>query len=466
MRIDLIHPSLEKAGTYHGVEGPRIASLSLTTLAACTPPGAEVRILDERVSDVAFTGTPDLVGITFMSRLATRAYAIARMYRDRGIPVVMGGIHPSMRPREALEHGDAVVVGEAEDLWPRLLDDFGKGQLRKLYHGDHLPGLDDLRLPRRDLLDRRKYVTMNTIEATRGCPHNCSFCYSPPFHLRHFRCKPVARVVEEIRSLRGKELIFIDDNIIGNPGYAKQLFHAMIPLKKLWFSQCSIKIAEDEELLDLAVRSGCRVLLIGFETLSNQNLSRSDKRWSTAERYRQVIHKLHEKGVAVLGSFIVGFDADGKGVFEDILAFSIQNKLEFIQVNPLAFYPGSHLYEEETDGGRRAGRLTEPLWWRQPFPYVYKAHYRPERMTVEELENGCVWLMKSFYSLGSIVRRLRRASLPMILYYWLVNLGLRNIGSTLPVEGFNPNERAGTEGYVRRDEPSSLGGLAGGGEAP
>jgi len=438
MKIDLIHPSLEKSGTYFGVEGPKIASLSLSTLAAATPPVVEIRILDERVEELDVSDAADLVGITFMSRLATRAYRIAGKYREKKVPIVMGGIHSSMRPREALNHCDSVVIGEAEDLWPRLLNDFQNDRLKRIYHNHHLPSLADLSLPRRDLLENKKYVSINTIEATRGCPHDCGFCYSPNFHLRNFRYKPVEKMVEEIKSLKRKELIFIDDNIIGNPHYAKALFTAMIPLKKLWFSQCSINIAEDDELLDLAVKSGCRVLLIGFETLSNKNLAVSSKKWSRAESYKRVIKKLHDKGVAILGSFITGFDEDDKNVFENILHFSIDNKLEFIQVNPLAFYPGSDLYEQEIQRGSNPGRLIEPIWWQKPFPYVYKVHFRPNMMSPEELENGCVWLMKQFYSMGSIIKRVRKASLPLMFNYWLINLGLKNIGSTLPVRGYNP----------------------------
>jgi radical SAM superfamily enzyme YgiQ (UPF0313 family) len=439
MRIDLIHPSLEKSGTYVGVEGPKVASLSLSTLAAATPNGMEVKILDERVEDLNFSFSADLVGITFMSRLATRAYWIAEQYRKKKIPVVMGGIHSSMRPQEALQHCDSVVIGEAEELWPTLLRDFQAGKLKRIYRNHLPPSLTDLCLPRRDLLKKKKYVTINTIEATRGCPHACGFCYSPNFHMRNFRCKPVKKMVAEIKSLKRKELIFIDDNIIGNPRYAKALFTAMIPLKKLWFSQCSINIAEDDELLNLAVKSGCRVLLIGFETLSDKNLAASSKKWSKAESYKRVIKKLHAKGVAILGSFITGFDDDDKNVFENILHFSIDNKLEFIQVNPLAFYPGSDLYEQEIQRGSKTGRLIEPNWWQKPFPYVYKVHFHPSMMSPEELENGCVWLMKQFYSMGSIIKRLRKASLPLLFNYWLVNLGLRNIGSTLPVMGYNPS---------------------------
>ncbi len=440
MRIHLIHPCLEKNGAYKGIEGPKIASLSLTALAAATPPNIEVRLMDERIRDYDFRDTPDLAGITFMSRLATRAYWIAGQYRARGIPVVVGGIHASMRPREAMRYADAVVVGEAERLWPELIEDFRRGRLKKIYQSGRLPIGSELRPPRRDLLESKRYASINTIEATRGCPHNCSFCYSPNFHKRNFRTKPVAAVVAEIRTLKGKLLIFVDDNLIANPSYAKALFTAMIPLKKLWFTQCSLKFADDDELVDLAVRSGCRVVLIGFETLSHQNLSLSSKKWSSVDQYEHVIRKLHNKGLAVLGSFIAGFDHDDGRVFERILDFSIRNKLEFIQINPLAFYPGSVLYDQEINGNGHKSRLIAPRWWQEPFPYVYHVHYRPARMSVEDLENGCVWTMKEFYTLGSILKRLRRCSLPLMFYYWLINLGLKDIGGTLPIQGYNPGE--------------------------
>lgn len=440
MRVDLIHPSLEKSDTYTGVEGPIIAGLSLTALAAVTPEWVKLRIVDERIEDLDFTELPDLVGITFMTRLAHRAYWIASEYQKRGVPVVLGGIHPTVRPVEAVERADAVVVGEAEELWPMLLEDFQKGNLKKIYKNNHPPSLKNLSFPRRDLLQKNKYKSINTIEATRGCPHRCSFCYGPAVHMNSFRTKPVDNVVRDIETINGRELIFIDDNIIGNHQYAKELFSAMIPFKRWWFSQCTIKIADDDELLNLAVKSGCRVLLIGFETLSNANLRRNSKKWSLVEHYRTVIQKLHNKGIAIIASFIVGFEDDDRDVFEVILNFCIDNQIEFMQVNPLSYFPGTDLYDTETHEGKKKGRLTSLEWWKEPFPYVYKVHYNHPRLSPDELENGCVWLMKQFYSIGSIIQRSRKASIPMLFYYWIINLGLKNIGSTLPVEGYNPKQ--------------------------
>lgn len=437
MRILLIHPSLEKTGWYKGCEGPKVASLSLMTVAATTPKGVDVSIVDERVEDIDFDSGPDLVGITFMSRLARRAYDIAAEFRKRGSTVVFGGIHPTAMPHEASRYADAIVMHEADDQWPLLVRDFEKGRLKRIYASKEPPDLATLPFARRDLLDGKKYISRNVMQATRGCPHHCSFCFTSKFFKNTFRTKPIRNVIDEVDTFKGKEILFLDDNIIGDRTYAIDLFTALRPQKKWWFSQCDISIARDEELLRAAARSGCKCLLIGFETLSNQNLKKSRKGWSKVEDYRRAVKKLHDYGISIIASFIVGLDWDTEEVFEDTLEFLVDNKIEFMQCNPLAYFPGTDMMQSP----RAMERLNNERWWLSKFPHHYEVYHTPRSISKQDLENGCVWLYEKFYSYSSIARRLMRTSLAMMISAWVVNFGFKSIVKDIQHEGYNPADR-------------------------
>jgi radical SAM superfamily enzyme YgiQ (UPF0313 family) len=437
MRIQLVHPSLDKASWYTGCEGPKIASLTLPTVAAATPKDVDVFINDERVEDIDYNSGADLVGITFMSRLAKKGYEIAAEFKKRGTTVVFGGIHSTAMPEEALQYADAVVLGEAEGAWPQLIEDFQKGQLQPLYQSKEPPSLQGLPFARRDLLKSKKYISTNVMQATRGCPYACSFCFTHKFFRKSYRMRPIREVMAEIGTLPGKDVLFLDDNIIGSREYALEFFTALRKKKKWWFSQCDITLAKDEELLRAASRSGCKVLLVGFETLSNKNLRNSKKGWSRADEYAKLIKRLHENGIGIIASFIVGFDDDNEMVFEEILDFLLENKVEFMQCNPLALFPGTDVVEKNAIAND--SRLDR--WWLSGFPHHYKAFHKPKSMSIDDLENGCAWLYKSFYSYENITKRLLRTPFPMLVYTTLVNMGFRNICRTVPMEAYNPADR-------------------------
>ena len=294
--------------------------LTSLAVAAALPPDVEVWIVDEEVEAIDFDARVDLVGISFMTFNAPRAYEIADKFRlQKGKTVIMGGFHPSFMPEEAIQHADSICIGEAESNLPQMISDFRAGALKRFYDNG-LADLSQMRPIDRDLIPRGKYVWADTVQATRGCRNHCSFCSITSFFGNSFRARPVDQVISELRSL-GRNIMFIDDNITTDPDYAKELFSRMIPLKKIWFSQCSVTIAANPELLSLAQRSGCRGFFIGLESLSQENLRHWGKDFNRASDYREAIGKLHSKGISVFAAIVFGNDWDTPKVFADTLRF-------------------------------------------------------------------------------------------------------------------------------------------------
>jgi len=286
--------------------------LGLMYLAAYTPKEVEVRLTDEGVERVDFTDIPDLAGITALTATAPRAYEIADRYRELGAKVVLGGVHASMVPEEALEHVDSVVVGEAEAIWPRVVSDAAVGRLESLYRQESFIDFKRPLLPRRDIVDPKRYWSVNVIQTARGCPHDCNFCSVTAFNGRRHRARELDNVLTEVESLSRSNLVrrevipFVDDNIAASPSHAKQLFKALIPMKILWGSQACITFARDEELVGLAAESGCRLLFIGLDSLSPQALAEMGKRQNKVEQYKDALRLLKKYGIHVMGAFIFG----------------------------------------------------------------------------------------------------------------------------------------------------------------
>ncbi|HEY78273.1 MAG TPA: B12-binding domain-containing radical SAM protein, partial [Dehalococcoidia bacterium] len=326
MRLELIVPATQE--NIRRRKKGLIPPLGLAMVAALTPPEVEVSLTDENVTDIDFQKEVDLVGITALTATAPHAYDIADNFRAMGIKVILGGAHPSTLPDEASRHADAVVIGEAEGIWPNLIDDFKANKLKRVYRQSKRPSLINLPLPRRDLFANGAYYVTNTISTTRGCPYSCSFCSVTSLFGRTIRCRPVEEVVKEIETLNQRKLIvFVDDNIVGNPKYAKELFHALIPYRIKWVSQASVTVARNDELLRLTAASGCADLFIGFETLSPTNLAAIGKKVNMVDEYETVIKKIHSHGIAIHGFFILGLDEDDEDVFERTLHFAQEMRL-------------------------------------------------------------------------------------------------------------------------------------------
>ncbi len=381
----------------------RFSILPLTTVAALTPPAHSVAILDENVEPVDSDADVDVVGISFMTALADRAYALADTFRARGKIVVAGGFHPTFCPDEAARHFDAVVCGEAEGLWQQVLSDIDAGCLKTLYRSDTLPDLADAPIPRRDLAraNARHYVTSHAIQTGRGCGHRCRYCSITAFHRGRHRTRPLDRVLGEVREAP-RNFMFVDDNIIADRHYARGLFEAMIPLKKRWVSQCSIEIADDHELLDLARRAGCRGLFVGIETTNGRNLEAMDKDFNGRGDYGRRIAKIRRKGIGVIAGMIVGMDNDDRRVFEQTLRFLDRSRIDALQLNIMTPLPGTPLFDQLA----RAGRIVDRTWSHYDFRHTVIA---PKKMTARELQAGADWLYSRYYRLDKIVLRSIRA---------------------------------------------------------
>ena len=387
-------------------------------VAALTPPEFEVSLTDENVRAIDFRKDPDLVGITALTATAQRAYDIADVFRARGVKVILGGIHPSFLPEEASQHADSVVIGEAEGVWPNLLEDFKANKLQRIYRQPERPSLLGLPVPRRDLFAEGAYFVTNTLQTTRGCPYSCAFCSVTSFFGRSYRCRPVEEVLREIDTFKDRKFIaFVDDNIVGNPRFAKELFRALVPYKIKWAAQASVTIAGDEELLRLAAASGCVDLLIGFESLSPVNLASVGKRTNVVDEYESIIRRVHSHGIAVHGFFIFGLDEDNEDVFKRTVRFAQKMRLETAGFDFLTPYPGTAL-RESLD---KAGRIIARDWSK----YGYEVLYEPKLMSRETLLKGHDWAWREFYSLPSIWKRVgvaRRNLAPL----WAVNLAYRS----------------------------------------
>ncbi|MBI3397989.1 MAG: B12-binding domain-containing radical SAM protein, partial [Deltaproteobacteria bacterium] len=285
MKLLLILPKNERS-YWGGVSKSGKAGfvrLNLPTIAALTPEDWDVEVHDARVKPVDYNAKVDLVGVTGFTAEMPGAYEIADNFRKKGVKVVMGGVHVSAMPDEALRHADAVVIGEAELVWHNLLDDFKKGALKPKYKADKLHDMKNMVIPKRDLLDRKMYSGFNTLQATRGCPFNCDYCAVTAFFGHEFRVRPIDEVIEEINGFDTKDFFFMDDNIVGRPKYAKELFKRLIPLKVAWGSQASITMAKDSELLELYAKSGGKYAFIGLESLSQKSLENLHKGWNSAK---------------------------------------------------------------------------------------------------------------------------------------------------------------------------------------
>jgi len=391
--------------------------LNLCMVAAYTPRDYDVSITDECVKPIDFEKDVDLVGLTAYTNSAPRAYEIADAFRRRGVTVVMGGVHASTLPEEALEHCDAVVIGEAEGVWRRLLNDFSSDRLGRLYQNEGLVSLEGLPMPRRDLLRRDDYVTLNTVQTTRGCPHNCSFCSVTRFNGRTYRFRPIPEVIREIESLSSKNVFIIDDNIFSRRERTLQLFEAMTPLGIRWGSQCTISIAEDPRMLELAARSGCIGLAIGLESFCKESLKEAHKRFNNPDQFYRDIESIKRHGILIWGSFVLGFDEDDEGNLETTIQMAKGSRLDFACFNFLTPLPGTVVYDKFKEDGRLNGKSWADY-------NMANLVFHPARVTSEVLEDKVRKAWLEFYSIKAIFKRLGLSRGKTRFFIWLVNLAL------------------------------------------
>lgn len=396
MKLTLIRPNL---GDYRSSDA--MAPLGLAILAARAP-DCEIAFYDERIEPVPLDAQTDLVALSVETYTARRAYEIADAYRARGMPVVMGGYHPTFLPDEALRHADAVVIGDAEGVWERLLDDARTGRLETRYVGDAERPMTDYAIDRR-IFDGKRYAPVEVVQYGRGCRFACEFCSIHSFYGNSVRHRALDGLLAEIAALPANRLLFfVDDNLYGPREEFLALLKAMAPLKRRWSCQISIDVARDDVLMDALVEAGCRFVLIGFESLSADNLRQMGKPWNQVSgAYRDVVRSLHRRGIGIYGTFVFGYDADTPEVIERTVDFALDARLELANFNALTPTPGSPLYARL----QRENRLVAPDWWIDPLYRYGDPIFQPRGLSADELALAIFDARKRFYRWGAIARR-------------------------------------------------------------
>lgn len=422
MWIKLISPGMSRRPMDSDWKIRMSPPLALVTIAALTPDGHRVTLEDENIERLHLDDAPDLVGLTVKADTFHRAGEIAAAYRRRGIRVVMGGIHPTACPDDCAVHADAVVIGEAEPLWAGLVADAAAGRLRPRYQATEPVDPATIPVPRWSLLREKDYLFTNTLYIGRGCPWRCDFCYnsSPNFDAR-YRIKPVDHIVREIASLGTDHVMFIDDNFIGHPARAREVLHALRPLRLTWHTAVSADIGRHPDLLDLMAGAGCRSLFIGFESVNQSNLLQCHKRQNRIEAYDATIDSIHRRGMMVNASIVFGFDGDGPDVFDATVDWLERNRIETMTAHILTPYPGTALHRQLEAQGRIVDRDLRHY-------NTSRAVFRPAQMTVEELEAGYRRAYDRFYSFRSIFAR-RPAAAAQRTAYGEFNLLYRKFGA-------------------------------------
>ena len=376
--------------------------LCFAILKSLTPADVDVDFYDERLEEIPLDPDTDLVAMTVETYTARRAYEIAAQYRKRGVPVVLGGYHPTFLPQEALEHADAVVVGDAEGVWPKVLEDTRSGSLQGIYRNSEFPTLENI-MPDRSIFAGKKYAPLSLVQYGRGCRFNCSFCSIRAFYGNSLRQRPIEDVVEEIRRCGRRHVFLVDDNIFVDVDKARALFEALIPLNIRWNCQVSIDVARDPELVNLMARSGCMNALVGFESLDLTSLRDIKKGWNVKwQSYEEAIGVFRKAGITIYGTFMFGAGEDTVESFDAAVEFAIRHKFILANFNPLTPMPGAPLY----DRMEREGRLLHDRWWLNPAYKYGDATMRPMNMTPEQLTRGCFEARRKFNTLGSILQRM------------------------------------------------------------
>jgi len=400
MRVLFIVPGWPSSNLWGQIQF-KFPPLSVLTIAASTPEDVEVSILDENLEEMNYEMEADLIGITVMTPQAVRAYQIADEFRKRGRRVILGGFHVSHLSEEALNHADAIVIGEGDRVWKEVIKDFKESRWKKIYQDDHRVSLSEIKVARRDLVKGKGYLFTNTVQTTRGCPFQCEFCSVSSFFGRSYRTRPIPLVIEELETLRRESifLFLVDDNLIGNRPYAKDIFQEMLSLKFKWASHAPLSFANDDELLKLASQAGCTALFVGFESLTPENLSMMEKPTNLSISPIEAVKKFHDHGIGLLASFILGYDYDRPDTFGRILDFCHQTKIDGALFPILTPYPGTAVRERL----KREGRILTDQWDLYDMEHVT---FVPRGMSPEKLQEGFEWLNSSFFSWRSIFRRL------------------------------------------------------------
>jgi radical SAM superfamily enzyme YgiQ (UPF0313 family) len=398
MKITFVRPHISSHRAADAVE-----PLAFGILAALTPPDVEVALYDDRIESVPYDEPTDLVALTVETFTAKRAYQIAAQFRKRGIPVVMGGYHPTLLPEEASQFADAVAVGDAESIWANIVADARAGRLQRFYQSPpDLVALEGV-IPKRSVCATKHYAPLRIVQFGRGCRFACDFCSIHAFYGRSMPRRCLDEVLSELDELRGQYVFFADDNLFNDKEQAAALFKMLKPYHIHWGCQISLDIVQSPDLLDMMAQSGCVGMVIGFETLSEASLIQMKKKWNTQQGgYPASLARIYEHGIMAFGSFMFGYDYDTPDVFDRTLEFAMRSKLALAQFNTVTPFPGTPLYHRL----KKENRLLFDRWWLHD-DYCYgDTIFQPKNMSAEELRDQTVRLRHEFNTYSAIARRM------------------------------------------------------------
>lgn len=422
-RLTIVHPCVgRRVGMKKYIRTWLMEPLAPALLAALVPEEVEVSFYDDRLEPIPFGTRTDLVAISVETYTARRAYQIATEYRRRGVPVVMGGFHATLCPDEVMQHAESIVVGEAEELFPQVVDDYRHGTPKRRYESLGRPQLGVK--PRRSIYEGKAYLPIRLVEYSRGCRFKCDFCAVQSFFSATHTHQPIGQVLSEIESTRDRRTLyfFIDDNICSDLDAAKELFRALIPLRIRWVSQSSINVAFDDEAMQLLKASGCQCLLIGIESLRPDALAGMNKSFNLMRGGPEIaLSNLRKFGIRVYGTFMFGYDHDTDSSFKQSIEFATQQEMFIAAFNHVTPFPGTPLYRRL----KSEGRLLFDAWWNDPGYSYNMVPFQPASCSPEELSQNCVRARRQFYSIPSIIKRAigkaNRADLLMLARYFIIN---------------------------------------------
>ncbi|MBN2337013.1 MAG: radical SAM protein [Acidobacteria bacterium] len=436
MRIQIIQPAHYRSPsdrTLHRTRKRSVVNLTLPYLAALTPREWDVTLIDEQLDEVDFAAAVDLVALSCWTMNSLRAYEIADRFRERGVPVIMGGPHTFFHAEEALRHCDAVGLGEGESIWPRMLADAAAGTLGRVYRAESLHGLARLPLPRYELIDLGRYDLFKTysVQSSRGCPFRCEFCSERMYLGDHYRTRPAGDVIEEIRHTRSKDILFADSNFAGNLSHAMEVMEALIPLKIRWSALWSAHLCKNDAFMDLARRSGLLHLNIGMESIDPETLASMNKKANKVEEYERILEGLHRRGISYSLNFIFGWDTETEAVFDTTFRFLMDHKVPAAYFNILTPDKGTPLYDRMLEEGRI---LDVDALGRWPGD---RCLIRPKHFTPEGLEQGVRDMYVRFYTYRSMLRRLPPPVTARNIASWVINFSQRKMARAGGMESFD-----------------------------
>lgn len=403
MKIKLIQPAMLPRPMDTKLKTRMSPSLALLTIANLTPKKHEVIIENENVDKIDFDENVDLVAITVTVDVMNRAVEISKEFQKRGVKVIAGGIHITADPEGAVNRFDAIIIGMAERVWEKVLKDIENNSIKKIYYDMENINGNEIVSPDYSMIDNKKYLYNNIISTSRGCPFKCDFCYNSCTNsIKTYINRPIEGVIKDIKVLKTKHIMFIDDNFIGNPKWTKELLKEIKPLKLKWNAAVTSNIVDMPDLLDEMKESGCQSLFIGFESINSKSIESVHKIQNSVSRYEKLVDEIHKRGIMINASFVFGLDEDDASIFKSTLEWIVKNKIETVTSHIMTPYPGTKLYSSLL----KKNRIVDYNLSNYNTSHVV---YKPKNMTAEELYNGYLWIYKEVYTFKNIIKRLPKS---------------------------------------------------------